>query len=95
MTRQAAQTAWVFTGILRETDEVSGTLTVHRGTGRWAQLLNTATGERGKGVYAYDATWKSADGRQELATWLTRNALLRLRRSVKREQASARQAGEP
>ena len=89
-TRQV--TAWVFTGVLFGTDEVVGTLTIHQGTGRWANLLNETTGEVGKGVYAYDATWTSADGQESHPTWLTRNALLRLRRAMKRQAESEAQS---
>jgi hypothetical protein len=39
-----------------------GHVSVHPGTGRWAQRITISTGELGKGVYVYDATWKKADG---------------------------------
>lgn len=71
-------TLWQFS-IAPKGKEDAGTLTVHQGTGRWANLLNTETGQIGEGVYAYDATWETPDG-QRTDSFVTQATLRSLRR---------------
>ena len=74
--------AWVFT--VKASEEYGGgesTLSVHKGTGRWAQVMNMETGEWGRMVYAYDATLHGANGKTHELN-ITRKDLQWLRKTA-------------
>ena len=57
-------------------------ITVHPGTGRWAQAMNMETGDiRDVGVYIYDATLTDAHGAARNIV-IQRSDVLRLRRAA-------------
>jgi hypothetical protein len=86
-TATTPQTAWQFE--VSSGEGGAGTLTVERGTGRWANTINTETGTVGsKGVHAYDAHFIGTDGVTQPLT-ITRNDLLWLRRHAKRPAAES------
>ena len=64
-------------------------ITVHPGTGRWAQAMNMETGDiRDVGVYIYDATLTDANGVAHNIV-IQRNDLRRLRRAAARKERDA------